>query len=154
MRKLINVGKVLLLTVLFILGTANICFADIYISPTEKLAVYVPVIEIILAILGVLFAIALICMIIAKIINSEELLDKSKKISENLLYYILFVIALVVDIFILSMLFILGILALITIVVSLFLRLKIKNKKASYIVLGICLVLILLVLLPELKYLF
>lgn len=154
MKKIISIGKVLLLTILFVLGTANRCFADVYVSPTEGFIVAIPVLGVILAIWGVIFVIALVCMLVAKINNSEELLSKSKNICENLLYYILFVVGLVVAIFELAQLFILGILPLIAVFVSLFLRLKSKNKKASYIVLGIYLGLILLMLLPELKYLF
>ena len=157
MKKIISIGKVLLLTILFVLGTANRCFADLYVGPTSPaagLVVAIPVLGVILAILGVLLIIALVCMLIAKVNNSEELLSKSENICENLLYYILFVVGLVFAIFALDLLFILGILPLIAVFVSLFLRLKSKNKKASYIVLGIYLGLILLMLLPELKYLF
>ena len=154
MKKTISIGKVLLLTILFVLGTANRCFADIYVSPTEGFIVAIPVLGVILAILGVLFVIALVCMLIAKINNSNELLSKSKNVCENLLYYILFVVGLVVAVFALAQSFILGILPLIAVFVSLFLRLKSKNKKVSYIVLGIYLGLILLMLLPELKYMF
>lgn len=152
MRKLISIGKVLLLTLLLVLGTTNVCFADIYVSPTENFIVAIPVLGVILAILGVLLVIALVCMIIAKVNDSEELLNKSKNICENLLYYILFIIGLVIAIFALEWIFILGILPLIVLFVSLFLRLKSKNKKASYTVLGIYLGLMLLMLLPELKY--
>lgn len=137
MKKLISIGKVLLLTILFVLGTTNRCFADVYVSPTENFALAIPVLGVILAILVVLLVIALVCMIIAKINNSEDLLTKSKKVCENLLYYSLLVIGLIVAIFISAFLFILGILPLIAMFVSLFLRLKSKNKKASYIVLVI-----------------
>ena len=149
MKKIISIGKVLLLTFLFVLGTANRCFADVYVipkSPTEEFIVVIPALGVILAILGVIFVIALVCMLVAKINNSEELLSKSKNICENLLYYILFVVGLVVAIYALALLFIFGILPLIAVSVSLFLRLKSKNKKASYIVLGIYLGLILLML--------
>lgn len=155
MKRIISIGKVLLLTTLFVLGTANRCFADVYVSPTEGFIVAIPVLGVILAILGVLLVIALICMLVAKVNNSEELFNKSKTICENLLYYILFVVGLVIAIFVLADdLFILRILPLIAVFVSLFLRLKSKNKKASYMVLGIYLGLILLMLLSELKYMF
>ena len=144
MKKIISIGKVLLLIILFVLGTANRCFADVYVSPTEGFIVAIPVLGVILAILGVVFVIALVCMLVAKINNSEELLSKSKNICENLLYYILFVVGLVAAIFALAWIFIFGIFPLIIVFVSLFLRLKSKNKKESYIVLGIYLGLILL----------
>ena len=152
MKKIINIRKVLLLTILFIFETANRCFADVYVSPIEEIRFAVPVLGVILVILGVIFVIALVCMLVAKINNSEELLSKSKNISENLLYYILVVIGLVVSVYLLS-LFILGILGIISLIilyVSLSLRLKSKDKKASYIVLGTFLGLILLMFLSVL----
>lgn len=136
MKKIINIGKVLLLTILFVLGTANSCFADVYFSPTEGFIVAIPVLGVILAILGVIFVIALVCMLIAKINNSEELLSKSKNICENLLYYILLVVGLVVAVFVVAWMFILGILPLIATLISFILRV-LSKKKASYIVLGI-----------------
>ena len=153
MKKIISIGKVLLLTILFVLGRANRCFADVYVSPTEGFKVAIPFLGVILAILGVIFVIALVCMLVAKINNSEELLSKSKNICENLLYYILLVVGLVVSIYILAVFFILGILPLIATLISFILRV-LSKKKSSYIVLGIYLGLILLMLLPELKYLF
>lgn len=87
MKKLINVGKVILLAVIFVVGTTNICFADTYISLTDQFiwnySDFICIIEIILA---VLFIISLVCMIIGKIGKLDNLLSKSKKICENLFY--------------------------------------------------------------------
>ena len=121
MKKIINIGKVLLLTIIFVIGTANRCFADVYASPTEGLIFTIPILGVISAILGVLFVISLVCMLIAKIKNSEELLSKSKKICEILLYYILFVVGLIVAMCFLALFFILGIIHLVAEFVSLFL---------------------------------
>ncbi len=140
MKKIISIGKILLLTILFVLGTTNSCFAAyIYPSPTAGFLVAIPVLGVILAILGVIFVIALIRMLIIKINNSEELLSKSKSICENLLYYILLTVGLVVAVFLLGEKFILGILPLIATLISFILRV-LSKKKASYIVLGIYLI--------------
>ena len=141
MKKIISIGKILLLTILFVLGTTNSCFATTYIypSPTAGFLVAIPVLGVILAILGVIFVIALIRMLIIKINNSEELLSKSKSICENLLYYILLTVGLVVAVFLLGEKFILGILPLIATLISFILRV-LSKKKASYIVLGVYLI--------------
>ena len=135
MKKLISIGKTILLAILFILGNTNICSADVYVSPTEDLKIAIPVVGVVLAILGVLLLIAIVCIIIAKATNSEELFNKSKSVSENLFYYIILLIELEFVISILSFYFESGVLPLVLLWVSLFLRLKSKNKNASYTIL-------------------
>lgn len=172
MKKIISIGKVLLLTFLFVLGTSNRCFADVYISPTESFMwSYGSIIFIIEAILAVLFIISLVCMIIGEIGESDQLLSKSKRICENLFYYFIIIIGLIfaVIMFItikpyyfiewfswdgfrssfslgeIFIMFLIGTLPLIFTVLSLFFRLKSKNKKNSYIILGIYLILIIFI---------
>ena len=167
MKKIISICKILLLTILFVIGTANRCFADVYVSPLEiSMWSYENIIFLIEAILAVLFIISLVCMIIGKIEKSDELLSKSKMICENIFYYFIIIIGLTfaVTIFtrihydfikcfsrehfslgnILSM-YLTGTLPLIFTVLSLFFRLKNRNKKISYIILGIYLILFIII---------
>lgn len=152
MKKLVSVVKILLLTIVFVLGTTNRCFADIYVDPMEEyFEGAISILIVLLIVLLAIFIIALVCMLIAKnIIDSEDLFKKSKTICENLLYYILLILGLISTIRMVDWSYILvKILSLIAMGVSLFLRLKSKNKKASYIVLGVYLGLTLFVVLLE-----
>ncbi len=167
MKKSIDIGgKILLFSILFILGTTNICLADLYTSPQEMFMMYYgdfiySFIFTIEAILAVLFIISLICIIIGRIGKIDELLSKSKKVCENLFYYFIIIIGLAFAIFVFAMLepyhiisrfswddfywlipiFLAGTLPLIFTILSLFFRLKSKNKRISYITLGIYLIL-------------
>ncbi len=94
MKKLIIIGKVFLLTALFVLGTANICFADVYISPVEKFRSISGIPIVIEIVLMVIFLISVICMLIGKLGKIEDLLNRSKKVSENIFYYFIFIIGL------------------------------------------------------------
>ena len=152
MKKIMNLKKIVLLTLLFVLGTTTMCWADVYVSPTEDSIIAVPFLGIALIILAVILVIDLICMAVGKMNNSEELISKTKKIAESLFYYILILLGLISAIVALAGTFILSIIPFIAIFISIYLRLKSKNKKASYLVIGIYLALILLMLLPELKY--
>ncbi len=142
-----TVLKAVLLIIIFVLESTTVCYADIYAGPTEGIVYAYPVLGILLVILGVLLLIGLFCMFLAKLHEQPVLLDKCKKICENLFFYI------GVNIGLLSALFpiiildygIWGILPLIAVLASLFLRLKYKKKKAAYIVLGIYLGVILLI---------
>ena len=158
MKKVINLKRIVLLTLLFVLGTTTMCFADVYVyvsSPIEDFAfLTMPFLGIALIILAVVLDIDLVCMGVGKINNSEELISKTKNVAENLFYYILILLGLISATGALSLKFILSIIPLIAIFISIYLRLKSKNKKASYLVIGIYLALILLMLLPELKYMF
>lgn len=137
MKKIINLRRIILLTLFFVLETTKICFADVYISPTEDFLVAVPVLGVALIILTVILVIDLVCMAVGKKNNSEELISKTKKNAEILLYYMLLILGLIIAMFIFSTIFLLSIIPFIAIAVSLFLRLVKKNKKASYLVMGI-----------------
>ena len=132
--------------------------ADVYVQPIEPIDS--PFIEnelitingvenlfkisfIIVIIMNVILVIGLICLLIAKLNKSEELLNKSKKICENLLYYILLVFGLanISIAFVESI--VVGILSLIIVVASFILRLKMEKKKISYFILLIYLVIML-----------
>lgn len=154
MKKVINLKRIVLLTLLFVLGTTTMCFADVYVSPTENFIIAVPLLGIALIILAVILVIDLVCMAVGKMNNSEELLSKTKKIAESLFYYILLILGLIIAVFALAPMFIISIIPFVAIFISLYLRLKEQDKKASYLVIGIYLGLILLILLLELKYMF
>lgn len=154
MKKVNNLKRIVLLTLLFVLGTTTMCFADVYVSPTENFIIAVPLLGIALIIFAVILVIDLVCMAVGKMNNSEELISKTKKITESLFYYILLILGLIIAVFALAQIFVMSIIPFVAIFVSLYLRLKKQNKKASYLVIGIYLGLILLMLLPELKYMF
>ena len=98
MKKIVSIGKVILLSILFILGTTNICLADVYVQPIEPIDS--PFIEnelitingvenlfkisfIIVIIMNVILVIGLICLLIAKLNKSEELFRLSPLESRN-----------------------------------------------------------------------
>lgn len=171
MKKLNNVKRVLLLTIILIIGMANKCFA-MYMKPTlteRFIWSYGNLILIIEIILGILFIASLVGMIIAKIKNLDKLLLKSKKMCENLFYYSINVIGIFFAIIMFLemkpyecfkpdfweyfsfwdnlVMLLIGILPSIFMALSLFFRLKSKskNKKISYIILGIYIILIIFI---------
>lgn len=146
MKKIINLKRIVLLTLLFVLGTTTMCFADVYVSPTDNFILVVPLLKIALIILAVILVIDLVCMAVGKMINSEELIFKTKKIAESLFYYILLILGLIIAVSVLAQIFIMSIIPFVAIFISLYLRVKKQNKKASYLVIGIYLGLILLML--------
>ena len=137
MKKVINLKRICLLFLLFALGATPICYADLYVSPTEKLIVAVPFLGIALIILAVILIVNLVCMAVGKTNKSEELVSKTKKDTESIFYYLLLLLGLAFAITVFSNMPIIGIVPLAVVFVSLYLRLKKENKKASYIILGI-----------------
>ena len=81
MKKVNNLKRIVLLTLLFVLGTTTMCFADVYVSPTENFIRAVPLLGIALIIFAVILVIDLVCMAVGKMNNSEELISKTKKIA-------------------------------------------------------------------------
>ena len=137
MKKIINLKRICLLFLLFVLGATPICYADLYVSPTEKLIAAVPFLGIALIILAVIFIVNLVCMAVGKTNKSEELVSKTKKDTESIFYYLLLLLGLAFAVTVFSSMPIIGIVPLAVVFVSLYLRLKKENKKSSYIVLGI-----------------
>ena len=159
MKKVINVGKVLLLTIVFILGVSNICFADVYgmggglnpissdpppapdtspMSPIEETIQAIPFqLRIVLRILEILFFITFVCMLVAKVCEVEELLKKCNNILENLFYYILVLIGIMSVFGLKEFNQIFMWMAILEVLISLVLRIKFKMKKESYIFLFI-----------------
>ena len=155
MKKIINLKRIMILTLFFILGHTPVYFADIYISPTENF-VYIttPLFSLMFIILMMLLAIDVVCMGAGKISKSDKLVTTTKNIAENLLYYMLILLALISAVYMLTGTYAVSIIPFVVIFASIFLRLKYKNKVVSYMVIGLYLGIILLMLLPELQYRF
>jgi len=134
MKKLINIGRVGLLAILFVLGITNICFADVY-SPPLGLTPVASILGITVFVLIIAFLISVIVMIIAKVGKSEELFSKSKNISGSLAYYILF--GYIMDILVFDLFYgelKVGILITSALAISLFVKIKYKKKAVACLV--------------------
>lgn len=167
--KINNIKKVLLLTSILAIGMVNKCCA-MYMKPTpteQFIWSYGNLILIIEIILSIFFVVSLVGMIIGKKKDLEQVLLKSKKICENSFYYFINIIGLVFAIIMFLemqpyecfkpdfweyfsfwdnlVMLLIGILPSIFVVASLFFRLKSKNKKISYIILGIYLILLIFI---------
>lgn len=157
MKELKKVKKILIVIVLLILICTNFSFA-IVVEPTpfEKFVlIYKTILFSTILILIAFLIIELICIVIGKISKSDKLLSKSKKICERLVYYSVSIIGLSYSIpfaivyiynkiiqptdanglYLHIFVFLGRILPLILLSVSLYYRLKKKDKKKSYIIL-------------------
>ena len=147
MEKIKKFSKILIINILILLININKCFANAAIDPMtgklmggEKDPWYYEAPEIlfyIVCILSIFLIISLIIMLISKINKSEEVLKKSKTFSENLLYYILFILGLIASLMIFSTADysknVFDIICFIFPLISIILRLINKNKKWAYI---------------------
>lgn len=128
-------------------------YLDYSKSVQEFLSKYGTIIFVIEMILAIILIIALICLVIGKMKKSNNLLNKSAKICENSLYYLISVLGLANAIFMFQwriskiegtvtqysyfkiLIFLSAILPLFFVCLSLFFRLKEKDKKFSYVIL-------------------
>lgn len=137
MKKAINLKRIFLLTLLFLLGTTKMCFADVYVSPTEDFIIIIPILAVVLAILAVVLVIDLVCMLVGKVKKSKELLSKTRKIGESIFYYILITLGLMEAAAVFVIEYPLCIIPFIIIFISLFFRLQKRNKQVSYAIIGL-----------------
>ncbi|MBR1883563.1 MAG: hypothetical protein IJ809_01225 [Clostridia bacterium] len=151
--------KVIVITMMLFMFAINYCYADVYISPEQQLAMDVSfnsqqIFDVAIIAFALALGISAICLLIGKLIKEENLRSNSRKAVDTIFYLILVLVGLKYSFAILDIEIVISILSLLDILVSLFVRFKLKKKIWSYITLGIWLVPILVMLLPELKYMF
>ena len=136
MKIMIDIKKIILFTTLFLLGISSVCFADVFNPiPSGFSGNLITTLGVVIYISGI---ITLFCIIIGKIIKSEKLYEKSKKIFGNIFYIwglwinviIIMIISNISKSFNIIMLLII-ILLLVSAALSLYFRIQKKNKKLS-----------------------
>ena len=81
--------KLLLLTLAFICANVSVCYGDMIVrKPISFFGRYTVFIVIAVAMLVILL-ISLLCMLVGKCIKSKDLVIKTKKVAENVFYYLL-----------------------------------------------------------------
>ena len=154
-----KISKIVLGLILVFTFINNYCFADVYFSKEEQLAYDIAydsqeIFNIIIAILFSCIIISLTCLLISKIIKNEELFKRSKFLSDLIVYIILITIGFKFLFYMFATEIIVGIIGCIILIASLILRFVFKKKIISYIILAIVIVPLIIMLLPELKFMF
>ena len=136
--------KIIILMLIFIGGINSICFADVITNTTQDWVLSITLLVLNLAIFF-LTVILLLCgiVIIIKKIKKRDI-AKTISIAEKLLYAILMLIGLLASFIIFVTEFLYSIIPFLALYFSLFFRFK--NKKISYLIIGIYLYILLMIL--------
>ena len=161
MKKMFNIGKIILLTIAIMAGLTNICFADVVATPVDLIinpliiiiyiiSALIPLLRITLIILCIFLFIFFIYFLILKAVQfEEESIDKVVQLCENMAYYSLFILCLIMmPLTVLDGVFIsydfLAIIVIILYVFSIGVRWIKHNKRLSYFLIFIAILLIFL----------
>ena len=135
MRKVNSLVKVLLIFIALIVSSSNICYADVYVSPTIDLIYFLPVVGIALIVALALLVISIVCIVVGKMTENENLVNKSRENRERFFYYSIIFFISTFTVFLLAEFFIVGLVPAAFVIFSLIFRLAIKNKANAYRVL-------------------
>jgi len=133
--KMRKIGNVAILTIVFMVMMTTECFADMYIDPVELAEYVFPgfsfIVTLMLAFAVEIF-LALFCIVIGKIVQSEELVSRAKIIAESLCFYFLYISNIVISYNCFEKREKVAIVGVIILLIALYYRIGMKKKLNAY----------------------